>query len=188
MARDGVAVGQVLGEEKESVITRYSEDGNGWAVFSDDERYRYELGRTFQDELFNRQGYADFCMLNPSTATHEVLDATLRRCQSFAKQWMCCGFRVFNMFAWRATDPSELLKVADPVGPENYAFLAKAGVDTYRLVVGWGAEPIAVEHARTAVRLFRSELWCLGTTKAGHPRHPLYVRGDTQLERWRPVG
>jgi len=181
-----VAVGPVQFQENSAVITRYSEDRNGWAVFSDDERYRYELGRTFHGELFNKRGYADFVMLNPSTATHEVLDPTLRRCQAFAKIWGCCGFRVYNMLAFRATDPADLLKVSDPVGPENDAFLSKAGVDAYRLVVGWGAEPIAVERSKTALRIFRSDLWCLGTTKAWHPRHPLYVRGDTPLERWSP--
>jgi hypothetical protein len=173
------------------VITRYSEDRSGWAVFSDCQRYRYELGRTFQTELFNNRGYADFVMLNPSTATHEVLDPTLRRCHSFSEVWGCCGFRVFNMFGFRATDPAELLKVADPIGPENRSFLAKAGADardgrSYRLVVGWGSAPLAVECARMVVPLLQCDLWCLGTTKAGHPRHPLYVRGDTQLARWRP--
>ncbi len=29
-------------------------------------------------------------------------------------------------------------------------------------------------------------LWCLGTTKDGHPRHPLYVRGNQALQPWAP--
>lgn len=29
-------------------------------------------------------------------------------------------------------------------------------------------------------------LWCLGTTKDGHPRHPLYVRGNQVLLPWVP--
>ena len=31
-----------------------------------------------------------------------------------------------------------------------------------------------------------ARLWCLGTTKDGHPRHPLYVRGDQPLVAWEP--
>ena len=28
--------------------------------------------------------------------------------------------------------------------------------------------------------------WCVGQTKDGHPRHPLYVRADQPLVRWEP--
>ena len=42
--------------------------------------------------------------------------------------------------------------------------------------------------ADAVVRLFgERELWCLGTTQAGHPRHPLYVPGDQKLVRFRPT-
>ena len=30
------------------------------------------------------------------------------------------------------------------------------------------------------------EVWCLGTTKSGQPRHPLYLPSDTDLVRWDP--
>jgi hypothetical protein len=37
-------------------------------------------------------------------------------------------------------------------------------------------------------RLFAGrELWCLGTTQDGHPRHPLYVPGEQPFERWQPL-
>ena len=42
--------------------------------------------------------------------------------------------------------------------------------------------------ADAVVRLFgKRELWCLGTTQAGHPRHPLYVHGDQKLVRYQPT-
>jgi len=38
------------------------------------------------------------------------------------------------------------------------------------------------------VKLFAGrELWCLGLTQDGHPRHPLYVAGDQPLVRWTPA-
>jgi hypothetical protein len=44
----------------------------------------------------------------------------------------------------------------------------------------WGRHPRAEEVAR----LF-SEPLCLGVTKAGHPRHPLFVRRETLFVPWR---
>jgi hypothetical protein len=43
------------------------------------------------------------------------------------------------------------------------------------------------ERAAAVTRLLAGhDLWCLGTTREGHPRHPLYVAGRQPLVRWRP--
>ncbi|MFG0273752.1 MAG: DUF1643 domain-containing protein, partial [Phycisphaerales bacterium] len=59
---------------------------------------------------------------------------------------------------------------------------ARAGI----IVCAWGASlqtpasPAPRRVARTLALLGARRLLCLGTTQAGHPRHPLYVRGDTR--------
>jgi hypothetical protein len=102
-----------------------------WADLSDCGTYRYRLGRRWAE------GPVDvWIMLNPSTADATVDDRTIGRCMEFSRRWGAGALVVGNLFALRATDPTDLLT--------------------------------------------------LGTTKAGAPRHPLYVKGDTPLTRWSP--
>jgi hypothetical protein len=128
-------------------------------------------------------------MLNPSTADAEVDDPTIRRCIGFAKREGCGSINVVNLFAYRATDPEALKGVADPVGPMNHKWLAWA-LEAARfkhttIVCAWGAHALAAAQADRFVEraaIHSAPICNLGLTKAGHPRHPLYVRGDQPLE------
>jgi hypothetical protein len=125
-------------------------------------------------------------MLNPSTADAAVDDPTIRRCQAFARREGRGGIAVLNLYAYRATDPRELTRTVDPVGPFNDAMLSVMfRVATGPVLVAWGARalPDRVERLRSLAG--DAALVCLGKTKAGHPRHPLYVEGSTELEEWR---
>ena len=133
-------------------------------------------------------------MLNPSTADADVLDPTLRRCRGFAHRAGYSGMVIANVFAYRATDPSELEDVGDPVGPENLQWVVRAAVEASQVVVGWGANRLANGHRsepRAASNLadhllsLKIPLYCLGVTKDGSPRHPLYVRSDQRIQVWR---
>lgn len=151
------------------------------AVISDDGLYRYILERRWDEGEA-----ALFVMLNPSTADAEKDDATIRRCVGFARRWGYGALLVGNLYAYRATDPSELDVVEDPIGRENNDYLwhliRRAGV----IVAAWGANPNRGKY----VNRERSILWgplserafCFGTTKDGHPRHPLRIRADTPLQ------
>lgn len=158
------------------------------AIFSPCERYRYHLWRVWNDEL----PILVWIMLNPSTADAEKDDPTIRRCIGFAKRDGYGGVSIRNVFAYRATDPRELEKVADPFGPENgMALLNCRQVSLLtRLVVAWGVPIVklrrsnAYKDAANAAAI--NEAYCLGTTKSGDPRHPLYVRGDAELITWKP--
>jgi hypothetical protein len=85
------------------------------AVLSDDLLYRYQLRRWWDDT----KPFALFWGLNPSVADSAVDDPTIRRMVGFAKRENCGGIVVVNWFAWRATDPAELLEATHPTGPEN---------------------------------------------------------------------
>lgn len=145
--------------------------------------YRYTLSRIWDASL----PAALFIMLNPSTADASVDDPTIRRCRSFATREGCGALTVVNLFALRATDPGELTTHPDPVGPDNDTHIALAlGKQPEVVIAAWGALPFARARA-AAVTSILAPTWqvnCLGTTKSGDPRHPLYVRGDQPLAAW----
>jgi hypothetical protein len=73
----------------------------------------------------------------------------------------------------------------DPVGPGNDAALLEAAGRCERIVAAWGAGGDFQGRATAVAKLFAGrELWCLGTTQDGQPRHPLYVAGNAPLVRW----
>lgn len=152
------------------------------AVLSDCGKYRYRLDRQWGDGP-----NMTFVMLNPSTADATQDDPTIRRCIGFAKRYSCGSLTVVNLFAYRATEPDELLRCpVDVVGPGNFETLREVGQRSNAIVVAaWGshgaATPLAVGNALAALR---RPLECLGVTKSGAPRHPLYVRGDAPLIGW----
>lgn len=158
------------------------------AELSEDGRYRYKLERVWDDA----EPLALFVMLNPSTADAEVDDPTIRRCIGFARRWGYGGVLVGNLYAYRATRPSELDDADDPIGRRNeealYELVRRAGL----IVAAWGAQParggyVWREGSIANGPLYERVVWALGLTKAGHPKHPLYVPGDAELVRW-PAG
>lgn len=155
------------------------------AVISDDGLYRYSLTRSWAPaEPATRTDPAPvvWIMLNPSTADAEVDDPTIRRIIGFTRQWGHTRAQVVNLYAWRAAKPAALALAPDPVGPDNDDMIA-AALDSAALVIAaWGAhdgtaERVARVHGMAAVR--DVTLHCLDRTKGGHPKHPLYIRGDT---------
>lgn len=155
--------------------------------------YRYSLTRQWQVTGFGSRPCrtAVWVMLNPSTADAYQDDPTIRRCIGFSRYWGMDRLVVVNLFAFRATDPADLRDAArqgiDVVGQLNdQTVQSHLDVATTR-VVGWGASMAddAWQRARDALGPFAHRgLHCLGTTKHGHPKHPLYVRGDTKLQPW----
>ena len=85
------------------------------AAFSPCRRYRYCLSRVWNPKLPSVM----FVGLNPSTADEQEDDPTVRRCIGFARNWNFGGLILVNLFAYRSTDPADLLRVDDPVGPGN---------------------------------------------------------------------
>ncbi|MNM76913.1 hypothetical protein D3C81_887520 [compost metagenome] len=148
--------------------------------------YRYVLTRP-SEVVHPDRGTALFLMLNPSTADATQDDPTIRRCRGFARSWGCAGLTVANLFALRAKDPAELHQHAAAIGPENDVWLRRLAAEHMDVVCAWGALPFAAARASDVALILRAagaRLWCLGKTKHGAPRHPLYVRGDQPLIPW----
>lgn len=155
------------------------------AVLSDCGTYRYLLRRTWD---YNKPR-ALFVMLNPSTADAEVDDATIRSCIRLSKSLSYGSFEVVNLFAYRATDPHALKLAADPIGPNNDNCIEAAIGRCDLAICAWGAHQFAERRAkevRSTIRRYRPAVFCLGKTKAGAPKHPLYIKTGTPLETFGP--
>jgi hypothetical protein len=153
------------------------------AEFSDDRRFRYVLRRRWAP------GPAFVVIgLNPSTADETNDDPTIRRCIGFARREGCGAYVMLNLFAARSPDPA-ILRVPNPwdvIGPGNDAAIDREARKAGRVVAAWGNTDARL-HAKRIDRVLALliladvRVMCLGVTKDGHPRHPLYLRADAPL-------
>lgn len=168
------------------MITRTHTKGDApsTAIYSDDERYRYVLTRTW-DATGPR---VSFVMLNPSTATETQNDPTVERCERRARALGFGAFRVTNIFAYRATDPRDMRTQSDPVGGvANDTAILDAARWADVTVCAWGTHGAHMNRGPAVEALLRDigkPLTMLGLSKAGHPKHPLYIGYAVQPVPW----
>ena len=158
------------------MITRHHQKGDAasYAIYSDCERYRYQLTRVWKDTAPK----ALFIMLNPSTATEVQNDPTVERCERRARALGFGAFRVTNIFAWRDTDPSLMRKAVEPVGPANDAAILDGCAWADQIICAWGTHGEHLGRGAQVEAMLRNaqhDLFHLGLSKAGHPKHPLYI-------------
>jgi hypothetical protein len=153
--------------------------GGDGALFCLDGRYRYALWRAWGD------GPSLVVVgLNPSAADERRDDPTIRRCIGFARSFGFARLAVLNLYGLRTAAPSVLFRHPEPVGPHNDEVLRwfVARPDVGCVLAAWGFHGTRAGRGATVARLLVREgvgLECLGTTKRGQPRHPLYVPGMT---------
>lgn len=152
---------------------------------SDDGGARFVLGTRGDNPLV--------CFgINPSTARPGALDPTVKRVARFARDNDFDSWTMLNVYPQISTNP----KLIDHTHREelklkNEAHIARV-IDgrPLTLLAAWGGLITSRPYLRplfkdivagTALATCR---WVsLGApTKEGHPRHPLYVRADVQLE------
>ncbi|WP_375174321.1 DUF1643 domain-containing protein [Pseudooceanicola sp.] len=169
------------------MITRHflKGDAESSALYSDCELYRYALTRVWDGG--GRKVL--FLMLNPSKATEVQNDPTVERCERRARALGYGGMRVVNIFAFRATDPRDLKVATDPEGPENDAVIRDGVAWADDVLAAWGAHGAHRGRGAEVAALLSTSggrLLHLGLSKAGHPRHPLYIAYARQPEVWAP--
>jgi hypothetical protein len=153
----------------------------GEAEYSPCRRYRYTLTRTMAPDLVGDDARTiAFIGLNPSTATATTDDPTVRRCIGYAAREGFGRFVMLNAFGFRATDPNDMKAQADPVGDGNDAAIARVASQADLVVLAWGAHGTHWGRHDAVLDLLDGlcDPVCLGVTKAGLPRHPLYLRSD----------
>ncbi len=143
------------------------------AEFSVCRRYRYQLWRQWRDD-----GHTIcFIMLNPSTATDILNDPTVERCQRRASMLGAGRLVVVNIFAWRATDPQDMLTAADPVGPLNNQAILEEALAADQVILAWGNHGKHLGRGDVRVLLKEANVhpMVLQMTQEGEPQHPLYL-------------
>lgn len=147
------------------------------AVFGGaDAEYRYRLVRRWSNAPA-----VNWVMLNPSTADADHDDPTIRRCVGFAHRWGYGGIVVTNLFALRTPDPAQLLAAAEPIGPDNDAYIEGAARECRDVLCAWGQHGAHRKRALHVTQLLNragARLLCLKLTNSMQPGHPLYLRGD----------
>ena len=167
------------------MITRTHTKGDApsSAIYSDCETYRYALTRVWDDALPKVM----FVMLNPSKATEVQNDPTIERCERRARALGFGGFRATNIFAYRATDPRDMRAAEDPEGPENAQVLRDGMNWADTVICAWGTHGEHKDQGPRMADLLRETgkpLFHLGLSKAGHPKHPLYIGYSQQPIIW----
>jgi len=148
------------------------------AVFDADLRYRYRLWREWDSD----RPRLCFVLLNPSTADAAANDPTIRRCIGYGRQWGYGAIDVVNLFAFRATQPADLRRADDPIGPANDDHIREVIEGAGRVIAAWGNAGVWRGRSAIVAALLPVNAVCFGMTGAGQPRHPLYLaRGATTV-------
>ena len=161
------------------------------ATCSPCEQYRYVLSRIWAEDIEP----CIFIMLNPSTADAHQDDPTIRRVMAFAAGFGFGGVHILNLFAIRGADPSIIKESPAPVGADNQDWWCKTlcKVEEYAVeptvICGWGVHGGFRDRDLEALHWLSSQQikgpYCLGQTKAGFPKHPLYISKTAEMERYR---
>ncbi|NLS19850.1 DUF1643 domain-containing protein [Rhizobium sp. P40RR-XXII] len=157
------------------------------AIFSECGLYRYLL-----EHDFGGSGpVVSLGMINPAEANEEKNDHTMTKVDGFCARLGASKVVVWNPFALVAKDVRDLRTAADPIGPENDAYIERAirGADIH--IVAWGPlsklpKPL-LNRWRSVVDVLNragAKPMCWGTALDGHPRHPLMLAYATPLVPW----
>ncbi|KKK47386.1 hypothetical protein LCGC14_3155750 [marine sediment metagenome] len=160
------------------------DDDPSGAVFADGRAHRLYLWRRWK-----KSGpWVMFIGLNPSTADESLNDPTIRRCISFAWKWGYSGMFMCNAYTLVSTNPKKLNAEA-PIARAASLAMRVIRRRCEEAVAGWGNQIVLVRGWEDRVDRLKRDLeplHCLGVTKSGHPRHPLYLPYNAQrisLER-----
>jgi len=142
------------------------------ASFSACRTYRYTLWRVWAHPLVN------YIMLNPSKADEVDNDPTVERCERRAAKLGYGGIIVTNLFAFRATDPDDMKRAADPVGPRNDDAIYESASQCSLVILAWGNDGAYLARSKAVLKFLepcRHKMHALKVCKTGEPQHPLYV-------------
>jgi len=143
------------------------------AVLSKCRKYRFALWRIWDES----KPQVMFIGLNPSTADEIDDDPTLIRCINYAKAWGFGGVCMTNLFAYRATEPRDMLAAYEPVGKENDQWLIRLSKKAGLIVAAWGNTGTFLNRSTHIKRLIPN-LNYLKLNQSGEPAHPLYLKSS----------
>ena len=153
-----------------------------------DDCYRTWLSRNWTPptKIIDVDGYALWIGMNPSTADASVDDPTIKKEIKFTKGLGLGGLIKCNVMNFRATYPADLLKpLVIPRSDDNLPMIIGFALSARKIILCYGdLKPELRRYGVETVAALQQaghELWCLGITNGGSPRHPLYVKESTSL-------
>jgi len=151
------------------------------AIISPCGHYRYLLTRHWDADL----PVIAFVGLNPSTADARQDDNTIRRCIAFARAWGYGSLQMINLFAYRATDPEQMMRQDNPIGPDNMKYVHRIVETADMVVAAWGVHGHLTAQEMSFMSLANKAnrvIHCMGYTKHGAPKHPCRLPNGLMLE------
>ena len=147
-----------------------------WCIFSPDRVYRYVLRRQWNSGTSEAPRRIAWIGLNPSTADEVTLDQTLAAVCRYSRNWGFSDVVMLNLFAFRATDPRDLKRASDPIGPDNDQHLLTEVRNVERVIACWGDQGRFLGRDRHVSDLLGVSFGCLLQNRSGAPHHPLYLK------------
>ena len=162
------------------------------AVLSPCGTYRYRLEREIPAIWWSNDAPSVALIgINPSTADATINDATIRKDLGFGGHHGWGRIIKGNIFAYRATDVSELAKVSDPWGPDNHFHLSQIFAEADIIVPCWGSRSkvpkrlhASIDKVADTLRGLDKPVLIFGLTISGDPKHTLMLGYDTPLMPW----
>ena len=161
----------------------------GTAWFSEDRRYRWSLTRDLALPLLLESGPTVLiCGCNPSTADADKNDPTIAKEIGFVTRILGATRLIkVNLLAAVATNPRDLARIQDPIGPRNDWAISDGVLRADVCIAAWGIPKGGAAVARIFEKRAREVIalptdWqCFGVTDGGYPKHPLYLPSSTKL-------
>lgn len=167
------------------------------AIMDADNIHRYSLWRTWD---YNKPRIM-FIGLNPSRATAVKNDPTIGRVIRFADAWGYGSLYFANLYSFRTPYVTELTCDLRPdieeqweplipnlhqaIGAECNAHLQKMISKSETVVPCWGSWPFIQKRADQVLTMIKYPM-AFGLNQDGSPKHPLYLKSDTQLIPYKP--
>ena len=139
-------------------------------ILSEDRKYRYVLSRIWDES----KPLVVIIGLNPSTADEKDDDNTIKKCINFSKNWGYGGLYMLNLFAFRATAPSDMFNASSPIGEENSKYIEKYSKLSDKVICAWGNNGNFKNRSKEVLLNIENKFY-LKLNKTGEPAHPLYL-------------
>lgn len=154
---------------------------------SEDRMSRFILGTRGERTLI-------CCGVNPSFASPEDLDPTMKNVESFAKANGYDSYLMINLYPMRATNPKDMHKVKDDaIIRKNIDNIKKAlSSGNCDIWAAWGTLIKTRSYLKDCLQqivevadTYNCEWYTIGKkSKDGHPHHPLYLSKQSKMEKF----
>lgn len=81
---------------------------------------------------------------------------------------------MLNLFAFRATAPSDMFNASSPIGEENSKYIEKYSKLSDKVICAWGNNGNFKNRSKEVLLNIENKFY-LKLNKTGEPAHPLYL-------------